>query len=369
MGKYSILVLLGLAFACGKKSTEETPADSFDRSAMLSDYADRIIAPALQDFAIKADSLYLTVSHFTASPSQESLDSAQAALRSAAVSWQYCSAFRYGPMLTQFGAIDVDPRQDYIFTFPANVAGIENFVANNYTSLTDVGFASRGLNAIDYLLNHLQDQDTVIINKFTASTARREFLKSLTLDIKSRASAANVGWQSFKGEFVANNGTSASSSSAELIKQFIVDFESFKNFEVGIPVGRVFATYSLDPATDKVAMYYAGNSLELLKHHFDAMENLWYGKNKAGIEGVGLKKYLESVEGGKETVAATINQFTAIRAKLYQIPGGRLSSTIQTNPQPVKDFYTEVLKMTHFLKSDMPSLLSIYITYASGDGD
>jgi len=364
--KYLFLILtVSVLFSCKKRKTEEAEVDTFDRSTMLISYSDDVIQPVLLDFKIKSDSLFNSVLAFCQNPTKNGLDSAQAALRTTAISWQYCSAFRIGPIQNHFGSLDDGAkREDYINTYPANVKIIEQFISLNNSNLNDIDFPSKGLNAIDYLLNSLDDNDISIVTNFSASSFRKEYLKTLALDIKNRANGAYSSWPSFRSEFIENNGTSATSSVATLIMQFIIDFETFKNLEIGFPVGRILSTNTLAATPEKAQFYYMGNSLELSKHHFLAIEKNWYGK-----EGKGLKLYLEFAEGGVETADATVAQINKVKEKFTLIPNERLSTLITTNKQPVSDYYTEILKLTHFFKSDMPSRLGIYITYASGDGD
>lgn len=360
-----LFLTISVLFSCKKRKTEEADVDAFDRTTMLTSYSDDIIQPSLLDFKTTSDSLYNAVLVFTQNPTPNTLDSAQAKLRTAAISWQYCSAFRIGPIQNHFGSLDDGAkREDYINTFPADVSIIEKFISLNNSNLKDIDFPSKGLNAIDYLLNTLDNNDSSVVSKFVTSNSRKEYLKTLALDIKTRASNAHSSWQSFRGEFISNNGTSASSSVSTLIMQFIIDYETLKNLEIGFPVGRILTTSTLTATPEKAQFYYMGNSLELAMHHLLAIEKTWYGK-----DGKGLKLYLESADGGKETAEATVAQINKVKEKFALIPNERLSTLVATNKQPVSDYYTEILKLTHFFKSDMPSRLGIYITYASGDGD
>jgi len=370
--KYLLLVLaICLLYSCKKRKTEEAEEDTFDRTAMLTSYAVDIISPSLAEFEKKSDSLYISILAFSSNPNLQSLDSVQSSLRKTAISWQYCSAFRIGPVIDQFGSIDdVAKREDYINTYPVNTSAIENFISKNYTSLADVDFPSRGLNAMDYLLNSLNENDSTIVNKFSSSNARKEYLKTLALDIKNRTSNAYAGWQSYRDEFISNNGTSATSSAANFILQFIIDFETLKNYEIGIPVGRILSSIGAvppkpsAPEPTRVQFYYMGNSLELTKHHFLAIERNWHGKDSKG-----LKLYLEYADGGLEVSEATLNQMNQIKNVFTLIPNERLSILITTNKQPVSDYYAEIQKLTHLIKSELTSKIGIYITYSTGDGD
>ena len=108
----------------------------------------------------------------------------------------------------------------------------------------------------------------------------------------------------------------------------------------------------------------------MLKFHYTNIENIWYGRTNNGVEGIGFKEYLESVEGGNDLIASTETQMTAVRAALGAVPESpSLSDQIAGDKTKVEALYTELSKMTRFFKSDMSSVLGIAITFSSGDGD
>ena len=367
----SLLVACALLFvgACKKKEQDKVETSNFDRTSMLVNYSDNVITPSLTDFSNAANNLYNASLLFSQSPTQGKLDSLQNEMKTTFIAWQYCSAIRFGPPLDQFGEGDVFPKIDYIDIFPSNPTSIENFIKNNFQSLNDIALPSRGLNALDYLLFDLNNNDSTILNNFKSSPNRISYLKLIAMDIKNRANSALAGWQSYKTDFINNNGTSATSSTALLLKQLIVDYENLKNYKVGIPSGRVVANGQPVFYSNEVEAYYSGYSFDCMKNNFYAIENLWYGKNKNGNDGLGLQEYLMAASGGPEIAVATVQQMDVIRAKLNGLPSGRFSDLLKSNPAQAQELYLELQKFTRHLKSEMVSVLGVYITYASGDGD
>jgi predicted lipoprotein len=59
-----------------------------------------------------------------------------------------------------------------------------------------------------------------------------------------------------------------------------------------------------------------------------------------------------------------------VKQRLNALPiDARLSDLIVTNFQLVDALHTELQRHTRFFKSEMASLLSLTITFSSGDGD
>ena len=65
-----------------------------------------------------------------------------------------------------------------------------------------------------------------------------------------------------------------------------------------------------------------------------------------------------------------IAQWAAIHKVLYPIDDTvKLSELVVNDPAKAEAIFTELQKMTRFIKGDMSSILGIAITYSSGDGD
>ncbi len=364
------LIVTGLAFsACNDhKNTSADSDDAFPRKDMLSNIATNLVTPSLQDFQTKTASLYALALTFTASPSQGSLDSLQTALDSTFVSWQYCSWFRYGSASTYFGVTDGTVRHDDINTFPVSTSNIESYIAAGDLNLDSKSEDTRGLNTVDYLINPAEGVgDTAILNQFSSAN-RKAYLLTVILRLKTRAESTNAAWTTEKADFIASDGKDAASSVSQLVLYWDVDYENIKNYKVGIPVGRILKDQTLAPLPNEVEALYNGQSIRYIRHNFTAIKNLWYGRSRAGGEGLGFDDYLYDREAG-DVATDIVQQFNAIQAKLDALPQGRLSDIIQTNKQPVQDLYTELLKLTHLVKTNMVSSLSLSITYNSGDGD
>lgn len=364
---YNSLIVCFLAIffmACESKNNNPT-SNGFDRKVMLENYADNFIKPSFIDLQAKTTLLQTTINTFLSNPTTNNLTAAQIAWENAYLSFQAANAYN-------FGAAGEDGLRksllEEIATFPASETKIESNVANNVMILSDFNRDNRGFLAIEYLLFDLQDDNAKILKSFEAKS-RKNYLLTLINKLQGQVDEVVSSWNgTYRNEFVNNAGKEAGSSTSVFYNEFVKSFENLKNFKVSLPLGKRPGQIQTEPT--KVDAYYSGKSLKMMKAHFANIENLWYGKNKNGVQGIGLKQYLASVEGGNALITATETQLKSVNSAFAALPDNiRFSQQINTNTAAVDNLNTELQKLTRFFKSDMSSLLGISITYMSGDGD
>ncbi|MFQ3597543.1 MAG: imelysin family protein [Chloroherpetonaceae bacterium] len=356
---FACIALAFLSFNC-KDALTDNPSDTFNRRQMLENVADNIIIPSFAELQTKVNALNNAVNTFVQTPSEATLQSAQAAWEEAYLSWQYANGFNFGPGQTSVGTLFQKAG-----VFPANVTQIENFIASR-TLDNDLARDTRGFNAIEYLL---YDSVSVseVVGKFSNQN-RRDYLLTLTTELKANIDAAVTGWQSYRAEFVSNVGTDIGSSTSMLFNNFVENFESIKNFKLGIPLGRRPGQNQPEPT--RVEAFYSGKSIRFMREHLKAIEALYYGIGRSGVDGVGFVEYLRSVPGGNDLIAQTEAQLAVVKNRLQALPAdAKLSELIVTNFSLVDALHTELQRHTRFFKSEMASLLSLTITFSSGDGD
>jgi predicted lipoprotein len=364
---FRIAFIFGLSilifWACKKEGNG--PRSDFDRKAMLENFANNLIKPALLDLQTQVNALKTAADNFTQNVNTNNLIALQTAWENAYTSWQFANAYNFGPAGEQGvrkGLIEE------IGTFPASSTKIENAITNNNANFNDFNRDARGFLAIEYLIFNLSNDNLVIVNAF-ASANRKDFLSGVVNNLKQRIDEVVTAWNStYTNEFINNNGTDVGSSTSLLYNEFVRSFESIKNFKVGLPLGKRPGQIQAEPHL--VEAYYSGKSRKMLENHLIAIENIWRGKNKNGTDGIGFQEYLEKVEGGTALITSTENQLTAVKNNLSQLPTNpAISVQIQNTPTPLNNLHTELQKHTRFFKSDMSSLLGIAITFSSGDGD
>jgi uncharacterized protein len=344
-------------FAC--KDAETTTTDTFDRSAMLRNYADNLIRPAYGGLRDVVNGMALNWEAFLIAPSAPLLDGMRQNWTLCHQRWQSANAYNFGPAGEESlrkGLIEE------IGTFPANVAQIEAFITAGDTAFQNFNRDTRGFLALEYLL--FNDPNNTLLT----DSKRQAYVSALIGHLQARVGEVNTRWATYQADFLAADGTDVGSSTAQLYNEFVRSFESVKNFKVGLPAGK--RPGQTQPEPQLVEAYHSGKSLEMIKAHLAAIEKIYYGIGTSGQDGLGLKDYLEKVVGGPELITATEAQWAVVKTTVAAIPTDRpLAELIAENHPTVDALHTELQRHTRFFKSDMSSVLGIAITFSSGDGD
>ncbi|MDZ7878309.1 MAG: imelysin family protein [Saprospiraceae bacterium] len=346
---------------CGDKNSGIDPV-SFDRRTLLQNMADNLIKPAFSDVQKGVNDLNSAIRSFATTPNAANFETLKTKWKEAYSAWQFANGYNFGPAGeegTRKGLIEE------IGTFPSNTAKIEAFITANDTSFQSFSRDTRGFLALEYLI-----YGGSALTKLQAETNRRNYLMALGNHLKTRTDFVANEWQTGKyaATFVADNATSVGSATSNFYNSFVANYEALKNFKIALPLGKRAGQTQTEPL--KVDAYYSGFSLDMIKNHFQACENIWYGKSKSGTDGIGFKEYLEAVEGGKALIAATETQLAATKAALNAVPTNKtFGQLIEANDPSVFALQTESQKLVRYYKSDLSSLLGIAITFSSGDGD
>ncbi|MBK8191955.1 MAG: imelysin family protein [Lewinellaceae bacterium] len=359
------LAVLLLFHACSSDNGNG-PSDSFDRQAMLRNYADNLIKPAYADLLGNTGSLRASVAAFNASPSTLELGALQTAWAAAYSSWQYANAYNFGPAGEEGlrkGLIEE------IGTFPASKSKIEDAILSGQWNLQDFNRDARGFPAMEYLIFGENQNAAEVAGAYVTDANRRNYLAALADDLVDRVTEVSSAWNGpYYDAFIQNDGTDVGSSTSALYNEFVRSYEAIKNFKLGLPLGKRPGQTQTEPQL--VEAYYSDASIPSLRIHFSAIEDIWYGRAKNGQDGIGFREYLESVEGGTALIASTETQLAAVKAALAAVPNQPgMSEQIAGDKTALENLYTELQKMTRFFKSDMSSLLGIAITFSSSDGD
>lgn len=343
------------------KDDDKEETSSFDVSAMLTNYADNLIIPAYNDLKTSTTNLQTAIVTFNANPSEANLLLVQEKWVLAYKDWQYCNAYHIGPAKEQ-GLIKTLGEE--IATFPASETKIEG--ALTAPNFSDFNRDARGFLALEYLI--YKGTAAEIVAKFSDDN-RKNYLAGIVSDILSRVNSVINTWNaSYRSEFIASTGSGAGSSTSNLYNEFLKSFENIKNLKLELPLGKRPGQTQAEPQL--VEAYYSGQSLVFLQAHIQAIENIYYGKTKAGVDNLGLVDRLKSVDGGSDLATTTLNQWSQVKATLNTISSSTaLSDQVVNSPTSMTNLAIELQKQTRYFKSDMSSLLGIAITYSSGDGD
>lgn len=371
--KLASLLFIGICttvflFTCKKdKQKDNKPVDNFDRKAMLTNIGNNVIIANYLSLQTEANALDAAVIQFNTTTDSANLANLQTAFNTAYATWQLCSVFELGPGESQLIRLNLN-------TFPTDTAQINANIASGVYDLgTAANVDAKGLPAIDFLLFE-STFITTLANYTTANNAtnRKTYLLALSNEIKTKANNIYNAWIASGGNyintFITNSGTDIGSSLGLLINQLNYDFETIKNFKIGIPLGKkTLGT----PLPEKVEGYFSGTSLALVIKHLKTIENIYLGRSELGVDGLGLDDYLTHLKtpynSGLLSDAIRAQLQTAI-SKLQSIPSP-LSQTVVSNPTVVDAAYIELQKLVVLLKADMPAALGTLITYADNDGD
>lgn len=366
--KKSLFALLILSLNITACRDDAPEADqSFDRPAMLRNYADALIIPAFQELNLRVEALEEALRQLNQNTASTELAAAQNAWREAYGAWTYASVYNLGP------AAESGLRKsllEEIATFPVSRSKIDTILARGQYNFQDFNRDARGFLALEYLLFGGPAVDNATVLQLLQNQATRsEYLLACSQDIQSRVATVLRAWQGpYRAEFLSQTGSDVGSSSSLLYNEFVKSFERIKNFKIELPLGMRPGQSQAEP--ELVEAYYSGASLDFLALHLEAIENIYYGRDCQGQKGIGFVDYLESVVGGPELISATEAQWEAVQDRFGAIPRQQpLSYQVLNQPQPVDDFRLELQKHTRFFKSDMSSRLGLAITFSSGDGD
>ncbi len=366
MRPFQLLLPALLLLFASCDTNKNGPTDTFDRGVLLQNFADNLIRPAYNELLDKVLVFDAAVSIFNTAPTLENLNAMQTAWQEAYYQWQFANAFNFGPAGEnglQKGLIEE------IGTFPASTTKIEASLSSGLWNTSDFNRDARGFPAIEYLIFGSAATSEDIVTAFSNNPHHKAYLTALSENLSERVETMVNAWNgAYYTEFIGNKGIDAGSSTSQCYNEFVRSFESAKNFKLGLPLGKRPGQIQAEPQL--VEAYYSGKSLECLRLHLTAIENIWYGRSKSGQDGVGFREYLEKVEGGPALIISTETQLAALHTALAAVSDTPALSVQITNANPqLETLYTEFQKMTRYFKSDLSSLLGIAITFSSGDGD
>lgn len=360
MKRFLILLFVGIVgltipSSCDKPDDGDN-GSNFDRDALLKRTADSIIIPHYNDLNNKSIDFKTAVEDFTSNPNTSTLGLAKEKWIALYMQWQHCKLFDFGP------AMD-NSLLRRLSAFPVDTVKIEDNISNGSYNLdlSDQTY-SQGLCAFDYLFYHKTESEIIA----EMSINRKAYLNALAGIIQDKINITNTAWVSYRSEFIAANGNDASSSTSLLVNEMNKDFERIKNLKFGFPLG-VNVLQIAQP--QYIEAKYSKISFDLAKENTIAIKNLWAGISYFGLNGTGFDNYLSSFgENGTTIKTNTENDFNSL-INYFDNYTFDMKSEIDANYTTVYAHYEEYAGMVFHLKSELPSTISILITYQDNDGD
>ena len=354
-GNRIILSLLaGLALLAGacKENTSANPEVNFDKTAMLTQYADSLIIPSYAGMVQQLQLLEPAIDTFLTNPTTANQQALKPVFTAAYLQFERISVYQFGPAENVL-------LNNFLNMFPANTVAIENNIGSGNYSLTgNLSVDQQGFPALDYLLFSAD-----AVQQFNEPNAanRKQYVKNVLARMRTLTTTVYTNWRTtYRTEFISNTRADVGSPLGFLINQFAFEMDQLKGPRIGWPFGKqsgglVFA--------DKSEGYYSGISKAL------AIENLTSLKRAytAGSSGIGISDYLIALNKASLNTEV-LHQFGVTLAKLNAIPDP-LSAAFTSHPGLVDAAYGEIQLLLTLLKTDVASATGVRITYQDSDGD
>lgn len=361
-----VFTCIASLYACSESddTTPEISEDRFDRTAMLINWADKIIVPSYERFDEEVEIMKSLSANFLLTPTQENLDFLRITWKNAYIAFQNIAMFEIGPAETvRF--------RDRMNTYPTNTTEIEGLIAAGTFdfSLPSTNDA-QGFPAIDYMLYGVGANDAAIL-EYYAIQANREFLFQLIENVDLLSSNVLDGWKNgYRDTFVTNDGSTASASVDKLTNDFIFYYEkSLRAGKIGIPAG----VFSSNPLPNTVEALYARDfSKTLALEALDATERFFKGQSfnsgQIGPSYVSYLNFLNTIKNGDDLSGLISTQFAAAKSKLNSLDAS-FENQIQTDNGKMLETYDALQRNVILLKVDMLQALSINVDFVDADGD
>ena len=364
----AIFTLLIIGLACSKKD-ETAIENNYDRTALLTNWADNIIVPSFVNYQSKVQVLVTDVSNFNSTPNVSNLQLVRTSWLEAYKAYQYVSMYNFGK------AEEVYIKESSN-TYPTNAVGIDaNISSGNYNLTLLSQFDKQGFPALDYLINGLGTSDAAIVEFYVTNANAnnyKQYLSAVSNRLITNANNIVSDWNSgYKNRYILNNGTSVSSAVNFTTNNFVKNLEKdIRTGKLGIPAG-IFSSGVL--YANKVEGFYKNDiSKILLNEALKASQDFFNGKYfNATTTGPGLKGYLDflnTVRNNQKLSDIINNQYATVFSVNNQLNNSFSTQVTNDNAKMILA-YDALQKNVIYTKLDMMQALNISIDYVDGDGD
>ncbi len=351
-------------FSCSDSDGPEIQENEpFDRSQMLSSWADHFIIPGFESYAGELDELVSAKDAFIANPDVVSLNSLKSAWLDAYKSWQKVSMFDIGK------AEEIGLR-NFTNIYPADTDLInENITSGNFNLALPSNFDAQGFPALDYLLYGLSPDDSEIVTMLS-QTNHAQYLDALIERLRTLGNEILNDWKgNYRDQFIQNDGSSATASVDKLVNDFLFYYEKYlRAGKIGIPAG----VFSGGPISNSVEAPYSGIfSKDLFNIAFQSVQDFFNGRGYNGISGNSLDDYLKftsNVNGTRDIASEIQSQWKSAEAKIEVLLPNFRDQVEQDNIKML-EAYDELQKAVVLLKVEMMQALNIRVDFVDADGD
>ena len=340
--------------------------NEFDRSSMLSFWADRIILPSMVSFENELNVFNENVANFTANPNANNLALLRDQWLTTYKSWQYVEMF-------DLGVAEEIYFKNRMNIFPANVKRIESNIKNQKFNFDEsANFAAQGFTALDYLLFGVEQEDDTILTKYSDTSSNYgDYLIQVTAKMQELTVLVKAQWEgNYRDSFVQSTDNTATSSINMMLNDFVYYYEKgYRANKFGIPAG----VFSGGPLPNTIEAYHGEMYSKILSlEATNAIENFFNGDayNDPETLGPSIKDYLDFVESGSaEKLSERINEkLQGGRIKINELNTSFIKQ-IEENNTLMLLTYDAIQSAVILFKVDMLQKLNVSVDYADADGD
>lgn len=375
MKKISFLFFITIILlSCSSEddSADNGQSNNFDRAAMLTNIADNIVIPALNDLDSKLGQLQIDLADFSANTNQTTLIELRTSWLEAYKSWQYVEMFDIGRAEEIKYAFQMN-------TYPTSLDDINNNINSidesrndlrSYDLTSDNNNDAVGFPAVEYMLYGIESDDNAIIAAYTSDGKARKNLIYLTDLINQMVNNTNTvrnDWlNSYRDQFVNSTDNNGSSAINQLANDFIFYYErKLRANKIGIPAG----VFSRNPLPELVEGFYSKIyskelALESLQASTDFFNGVTYNTN---VDGLGYADY--TMASTDLDLVSMINAQLELAKSQMTTLNNDLSLQVATDNSQMTRTYDELQRVVVLLKVDMLQILDIPVDFMDADGD
>ena len=346
-------------------SSDNSESQTFDRKALLTNWANNIIIPLYDNFNINLNLLSDEITKFNETPNLDNLKLVREKWLNAYKSWQHVEMFNLGKAEETYF-------QSKMNVYPSDKERIErNLTSETYSLDNPNNNDAQGFPALDYMLYGTDESDEKIIEKYSLEDKKyNTYLSSLVNKMVSNTSVVVNDWNQNKETYINSTENTSTSSINKITNDFIYYYEKlFRANKIGIPAG----VFSGSKLPDRVEGYYSKiYSKDLALEAMSAIENFFVGKKyNSEDKGESLESYLNflnSEKNGSSLSKSITDQFKVAKETIDKL-NNDFASQVNEDNNKMLVAYDEIQKGVVFMKTDMLQSLSISVDYVDADGD
>ena len=346
-------------------SSDNSESQTFDRKALLTNWANNIIIPLYENFNTNLTALSDEITKFNETPNLDNLKLVREKWLDAYKSWQHVEMFNLGKAEETYF-------QSKMNVYPSDKERIErNLTTETYNLDNPNNNDAQGFPALDYMLYGSDKSDEKIVDKYLLENKKyNTYLSSLIDKMVSNTSVVVNDWNQNKDTYINSTENTSTSSINKITNDFIYYYEKlFRANKIGIPAG----VFSGSKLPDRVEGYYSKiYSKDLALEAMSAIENFFVGKKYNSEEkGESLESYLNflnSEKNGTSLSESITDQFKVAKETIDKL-NNDFTSQVNEDNNKMLVAYDEIQKGVVFMKTDMLQSLSISVDYVDADGD